>query len=196
MPRVLVIDNFDSFTYMLVDYLKQLGAETMVYLNNKPWCKETIETLNITHCLISPGPHHPKKSGISLNAINDLQGRVPLLGVCLGHQALAWHDGARITTAPSIEHGKSSSIYHQQQGLFSGLPSPIRVTRYHSLAIDPNTLPSCWQVTARSNDGVIMAIKHQRFNAQGVQFHPESIATEYGLAMLQQFLAHDSAIDW
>lgn len=196
MPRVLVIDNFDSFTYMLIDYLQQLGAETIVYLNNKPWCKQNIDALNITHCLISPGPHHPSQSGCSLNAIKDLIGHVPILGVCLGHQALAWQSGAQIMTAPSIEHGKTCHIQHQQQGIFAGLPTPIRVTRYHSLIIDPSTLPSCWMVTARTNNGLIMAIKHQSLNAEGVQFHPESTATEHGLAMMQRFLSQNNAINW
>ena len=187
---VLVIDNYDSFTWNLVQYLQQLGTEVVVRRNDE--CSlAALVALAPSHLLISPGPGRPEDSCLSLAAIRHFAGRIPLLGVCLGHQALAWLAGGRIVQAPTIMHGKTSTIHHHGQDLFRGLASPLTVARYHSLAVDAATLPEPWQITARSDEAepVVMAIRHRQAPLFGVQFHPEAILSEGGLLLLANFLA-------
>lgn len=181
MKRILVIDNYDSFTYNLVQLVgimveKLWGGEVLVYRNDEIVLKE-IEGLNPSHIIISPGPCTPNEAGISIELIKEYAGRVPILGVCLGHQCMAQAFGGRIVKAKRLMHGKVSQIYHDGKGVFQGLPNPFSAMRYHSLAVDPGTLPAEFEVTARSEDGEIMGIRHRRYPLEGVQFHPESIGT-------------------
>ncbi len=189
-PLVLVIDNYDSFTWNLVQYLQQLGADVLVRRNDECPLAELI-ALAPSHLLISPGPGRPEDSALSLAAIRHFAGRIPLLGVCLGHQALAWLAGGRIMQAPTIMHGKTSVIHHQGRDLFRGLANPLTVARYHSLAVDAASLAPCWQINAYSDepDPVVMAMRHQHAPLFGVQFHPEAILSEAGLELLANFLA-------
>ena len=171
---ILLIDNYDSFTWNLYQYFCELGAEVLVRRNDELTLEE-IAALMPEKIVISPGPCTPNESGISLAVIARYAGQVPLLGVCLGHQAIAQVFGATIVRAAKVMHGKTSPIYHNGQGVFQGLNNPLTVTRYHSLLIDPATLPECFEVTARSESGEIMAIRHREWDLEGVQFHPESI---------------------
>lgn len=182
---ILIIDNYDSFTYILADYFKQLGQSVCVKLHDQITFTE-IEQIAPSHLVISPGPKRPEDAGISMAAIVQYYQKLPILGVCLGHQCLAAAFGGKIITAPKIIHGKTSLISHQQQGLFQGLPSPFNATRYHSLAVERESLPDCFAVDAWVDD-TIMAIRHHAFPLFGVQFHPEAILTEYGLHLLQNF---------
>lgn len=184
---LLLIDNYDSFTWNLYQYFCELGAEVVVKRNDAITLSE-IAQLAPDKLVISPGPCTPNEAGISLAAIREFAGHIPLLGVCLGHQAIAQAFGARIIRAPQVMHGKTSSIVHDQQGLFSGLNNPLTVTRYHSLIIDQPTLPEVFNVSAWSPDGEIMAISHRRLPIYGVQFHPESILSEQGHDLLRNFL--------
>lgn len=187
---VLVIDNYDSFTWNLVQYLQQLGADVVVRRNDE--CPlAALEALSPSHLLISPGPGRPEDAGLSLAAIRHFGGRIPLLGVCLGHQALAWLAGGRIIQAPTVMHGKTSVIHHHGRDLFHGLAAPLTVARYHSLAVDAASLPACWQISAYSDEPepVVMAMRHQHAPLFGVQFHPEAILSEGGLPLLANFLA-------
>ena len=174
---ILLIDNYDSFTWNLYQYFCELGAEVLVRRNDELTLEE-IAALMPEKIVISPGPCTPNESGISLAVIARYAGQVPLLGVCLGHQAIAQVFGATIVRAAKVMHGKTSPIYHNGQGVFQGLNNPLTVTRYHSLLIDPATLPECFEVTARSESGEIMAIRHREWDLEGVQFHPESILSE------------------
>lgn len=174
---ILLIDNYDSFTWNLYQYFCELGAEVLVRRNDE-LALEEIAALMPEKIVISPGPCTPNESGISLAVIARYAGQVPLLGVCLGHQAIAQVFGATIVRAAKVMHGKTSPIYHNGQGVFQGLNNPLTVTRYHSLLIDPATLPECFEVTARSESGEIMAIRHREWDLEGVQFHPESILSE------------------
>ncbi len=182
-----MIDNYDSFTYNLVHYLEELGAPVEVHLNDKITLAK-IAKMRPATIILSPGPKTPNEGGICLDAIEKFAGKVPILGICLGHQAIGQVFGARVIRAPALMHGRLSDIHHDGKGLFQGLPSPYRATRYHSLTLDPGTFPGCLEVTAKTEDGVIMGLKHKDLPLWGVQFHPESLLTEHGHALLQNFL--------
>ena len=185
--RLLVIDNYDSFTYTLVQYFGELGTECEVVRNDlKPL--DEIEAGAFDGLVLSPGPCTPDQSGISLPAVAKWAGVKPLFGVCLGHQCIGQSFGARITRADRIMHGKTSPVRHEQEDLFKGLPDPLIATRYHSLLIEPESLPECLLVTARTDEGEIMGIRHRELPIWGVQFHPESLATEKGIMILKNFL--------
>ena len=184
---LLMIDNYDSFTYNLVQYFAELGADVLVYRNDEITV-EQIEKLNPQHLVVSPGPCTPNEAGISVAAIKHFAGKVPLLGVCLGHQSIGQAFGGRIIHAKTLMHGKTSQIRHNGNSVFTGLPSPFTATRYHSLVIERETLPDCLEVTAWTDDGEIMGVRHKTLPVHGVQFHPESILTEYGHDMLRNFL--------
>ncbi len=184
---ILLIDNYDSFVYNLSRYLVELGCETEVVRNDRLTVEEVVQ-LQPAAIVLSPGPGIPESAGICLPLIQTLGDRIPMLGVCLGHQALAVAAGAKIIRAPEPFHGRTSMIEHHGKSLFTGLPQPLRVMRYHSLIVDESTLPSEWLVTARTADGIVMAMEHRHHPLFGVQFHPESILTEGGYQMLHQFL--------
>ena len=184
---LFMLDNYDSFTYNLVQYIEELGVPVQVARNNHCTVAD-IEELNPDYICISPGPSNPDHAGISLEVIQHFAGKIPLLGVCLGHQAIAQAFGGRIIHAKEVMHGKVSAISHNNSDVFQGLPNPLTVTRYHSLAVDPTTLPDCLTVTAQTNDGEIMGLCHKEFAISGVQFHPESILSECGKELLQNFL--------
>lgn len=184
---ILLIDNYDSFTWNLYQYFCELGADVEVRRNDELTLAE-IEMLAPQKIVISPGPCTPDESGISLEVIAHYAGKLPILGVCLGHQAIAQAFGATIVCAAKVMHGKTSPITHSGRGVFSGLNNPLTVTRYHSLVIDPSTLPDCFEVTARSENGEIMGIRHKAWDLEGVQFHPESILSEQGHQLLENFL--------
>ncbi|MGU3525576.1 aminodeoxychorismate synthase component 2 [Enterobacteriaceae bacterium C23F] len=184
---ILLIDNYDSFTWNLYQYFCELGAEVLVRRNDEVTLDE-IAALAPAKIVISPGPCTPDESGISLEVIRHFAGKTPILGVCLGHQAIAQVFGATIVRAAKVMHGKTSPITHNGQGVFSGLNNPLTVTRYHSLVIDPPTLPDCFTITARSETDEIMGIRHREWDLEGVQFHPESILSEQGHALLENFL--------
>ena len=186
--KVLVIDNYDSFVYNLVQYLGELGAEPLVHRHDA-LTLDQVEALNIDAVLISPGPGRPEDAGVSTSVIQWAAGRVPLLGVCLGHQAIGAAWGGQVVRAPEIMHGKTSFIEHQEKGVFAGLPSPLKATRYHSLIVDRDTLPDELEITATSSDGLIMGLRHKEHAIEGVQFHPEAILTESGHQLLANFLA-------
>ena len=186
--KVLVIDNYDSFVYNLVQYLGELGAEPLVHRHDA-LTLDQVEALNIDAVLISPGPGRPEDAGVSTSVIQWAAGRVPLLGVCLGHQAIGAAWGGQVVRSPEIMHGKTSFIEHQEKGVFAGLPSPLKATRYHSLIVDRDTLPDELEITATSSDGLIMGLRHKEHAIEGVQFHPESILTESGHQLLANFLA-------
>jgi anthranilate synthase/aminodeoxychorismate synthase-like glutamine amidotransferase len=184
---ILVIDNYDSFTYNLVQYLGELGAKITVKRNDEITVEEA-RALKPSHILLSPGPCSPKEAGISVALIQKLAGEVPILGVCLGHQSIGYAYGGDIIRAKELMHGKTSQIRHDGKGVFAGLPNPIRATRYHSLAIARETLPKELIVTAESEDGEIMGVRHRSLPLEGVQFHPESILSESGRELLRNFL--------
>ena len=184
---IYVVDNYDSFTYNLVQYLGELGAEVEVARNDAT-TPEQIAARRPRAVLLSPGPCTPDQAGITLAVIERFAGRLPLLGVCLGHQAIGQHFGGRIVRAPRIVHGKTSPIHHDGRGVFRGLPEPFDATRYHSLVIDPDTVPACLEVTARTEEGEIMGVRHRTMAIEGVQFHPESILTVSGKQLLGNFL--------
>lgn len=184
---ILLIDNYDSFTWNLYQYFCELGAEVQVRRNDELTLEEII-ALAPAKIVISPGPCTPDESGVSLEVIRHFSGNTPILGVCLGHQAIAQVFGATIVRAARVMHGKTSPISHRGQGVFRGLNNPLTVIRYHSLLIDPPTLPECFEVTARSQEGEIMGIRHREFDLEGVQFHPESILSEQGHQLLANFL--------
>ena len=184
---LLMIDNYDSFTYNLVQYLGELGAEVHVVRNDEV-SVEQARALNPAHVVISPGPCSPGEAGISVDAIRAFAGKVPLLGVCLGHQAIGAAFGGKVVHARTLMHGKTSRIEHSGTGVFAGLPSPFIATRYHSLSISRDGLPECLEVTAWTEDGEIMGVRHRTLAVEGVQFHPESILSEHGRALLKNFL--------
>jgi len=185
---LLLLDNYDSFTYNLYHYLGELGARAEVWRNDALSVEQAL-ALGPNAIVISPGPCDPDRAGISLELVRAAAQVCPVLGVCLGHQAIAQAFGGRIVRAPSIMHGKLSAIEHGGAGLFEGLPSPFTATRYHSLIAEPESLPACLEVTARTADGVIMGLAHRELPVFGVQFHPESIETEHGHRLLRNFLA-------
>jgi anthranilate synthase/aminodeoxychorismate synthase-like glutamine amidotransferase len=182
-----MIDNYDSFTYNLVQYLGQLGAEVRVFRNDQIDVPG-LERLDMTHLVVSPGPCSPSEAGISLAAIRHFAGKVPILGVCLGHQAIGQAFGGRVVRAPRLMHGKTSLIYHDGKDVFQGVPSPFEAIRYHSLIVERESLPDCLQVSAQTAVGEIMGLRHRELAIFGVQFHPESILTDEGLHILQNFL--------
>ncbi|AIE07428.1 Para-aminobenzoate synthase [Salmonella enterica subsp. enterica serovar Typhimurium] len=184
---ILLIDNYDSFTWNLYQYFCELGAEVQVRRNDALTLAH-IDALNPQKIVISPGPCTPNDAGISLAVIRHYAGRIPMLGVCLGHQAMAQAFGASVVRAAKVMHGKTSPVTHNGQGVFRGLPSPLTVTRYHSLIVDPATLPECFEITAWSETQEIMGIRHREWDLEGVQFHPESILSEQGHALLKNFL--------
>ncbi|TFW24513.1 aminodeoxychorismate/anthranilate synthase component II [Massilia arenosa] len=184
---LLMIDNYDSFTYNIVQYFGELGEDVRTVRNDEITIAE-IEALNPDRICISPGPKTPTEAGISLQVLQHFKGKKPILGVCLGHQAIGQVFGGRVVRAKQVMHGKTSAIAHTGVGVFTGLPSPFTVIRYHSLAIDRASLPDCLEVTAWTDDGEIMGVRHKEFDIEGVQFHPESILSEHGHAMLKNFL--------
>ena len=185
--RVLLIDNYDSFTYNLYQYLCELGASVTVVRNDAITVEE-VRALAPDFIVISPGPGVPRDAGISVDLVRALGSKTPILGVCLGHQAIAEAYGGVVTRAPELMHGKASQIHHDRKGVFEGLPSPFSAIRYHSLCAAPEAMPDTLQVTARSDSGVIMALRHRQYPVHGVQFHPESILTEHGKALLKNFI--------
>lgn len=186
-PRVLVVDNYDSFVYNLVQYLGELGADPLVHRHDSLTVDEA-EALEPDAVLISPGPGRPEDAGISNDLILRMAGRVPVLGVCLGHQCIGQVFGGDVVRAPNVMHGKTSMVDHAEVGIFAGLPNPMEATRYHSLVVDAATVPDVLEVTATSDDGLVMGLRHREFAVEGVQFHPESILTRAGKPMLQNFL--------
>jgi len=184
---LLVIDNYDSFTWNLVQYFGELGEDVRVFRNDEITV-EQIAALKPDRLVVSPGPCSPAEAGISVAAIRTFAGKVPLLGVCLGHQSIGAAFGGRIVHARQLMHGKTSPVRHADKGIFRGLPNPFTATRYHSLAIERETLPACLEVTAWTDDGEIMGVRHKDFQLEGVQFHPESIRSEHGHRLLQNFL--------
>jgi anthranilate synthase component II len=183
---VVVIDNYDSFTYNLVQYLGELGCELQVFRNDQVSLGE-IRELKPSHIVISPGPGDPNDGGISNDVLRELGPTLPILGVCLGHQCMGHVYGGKVTRAPRLMHGKTSAIYHNGKGLFTGVPNPFRATRYHSLIVE-EPLPDSLQVTAFTREGEVMGLRHKEYPVSGVQFHPESILTEHGRRILQNFL--------
>ncbi len=184
---ILVIDNYDSFTYNLVQYVGEIGEEVMVRRNDEIDLK-MIEELQPNHILISPGPCTPNEAGISLELIQHFQGKIPILGVCLGHQAIGQAFGGEVIRAEKLMHGKTSQIFHDGKTIFEGIPSPYTATRYHSLIVRRETLPDCLEISAETAEGEIMGLRHKHFNIEGVQFHPESIITDHGKQLLRNFI--------
>ncbi|ENO79561.1 aminodeoxychorismate/anthranilate synthase component II [Thauera sp. 63] len=184
---LLMIDNYDSFTYNLVQYFGELGATVKVYRNDEITL-EQIEAMKPDQLVISPGPCSPAEAGISVPAIKAFAGKLPILGVCLGHQSIGAAFGGRIVHAQKLMHGKTSPVHHKDVGVFRGLPNPLTCTRYHSLAIERDSLPACLEITAWTDDGEVMGVRHRKLDVEGVQFHPESILTERGHDLLRNFL--------
>jgi len=185
---LLVIDNYDSFTYNLVQYFGQLGVEQKVFRNDQITVEQAL-ALDPDRVMISPGPCSPSEAGVSCEMIRAFAGRKPVLGVCLGHQAIGQVYGGRVVRAPSLMHGKTSPVLHRGTDLFRDLPNPFNATRYHSLVVERETFPSCLEVTAWTEDGLVMGLRHRELPVWGVQFHPESFATEHGLRLLGNFLS-------
>jgi anthranilate synthase component 2 len=185
---VFVLDNYDSFTYNLVQYVGECGRECVVRRNDQT-TPEDIESLRPSHILISPGPCTPVEAGVSIDVIRHFAGKVPVLGVCLGHQAIGEAFGGKVVRAPKLMHGKTSAVTHDNKTIFKGVPSPMIATRYHSLIVEEKSLPSVLEVSARSGDGTIMGLRHKTMRVEGVQFHPESILTEHGRQLIRNFLA-------
>jgi anthranilate synthase component 2 len=184
---LLMIDNYDSFTYNIVQYFGELGEDVRTVRNDEISLAQ-IADLNPDRICVSPGPKSPKDAGVSVDVLREFAGKKPILGVCLGHQAIGEAFGGKIIRAKQVMHGKTSKIAHTGEGVFKGLPSPFTVIRYHSLAIERASLPACLEVTAWTDDGEIMGVRHKEFDIEGVQFHPESILSEHGHAMLKNFL--------
>jgi anthranilate synthase/aminodeoxychorismate synthase-like glutamine amidotransferase len=186
---ILIIDNYDSFTYNLVQYLGEMetGREIFVARNDEITVAEILEK-KPGHILISPGPCTPKEAGVSVDVVKKISGKIPILGVCLGHQSIGYAFGGDIVRAKKLMHGKTSQISHDGKGVFKRLPNPFKATRYHSLVIKRETLPDCLKITAESEDGEIMGVRHKSLAVEGVQFHPESILTEFGKVLLRNFI--------
>jgi anthranilate synthase/aminodeoxychorismate synthase-like glutamine amidotransferase len=184
---LLVIDNYDSFTYNLVQYFGQLGVEQKVFRNDQITVEEAL-ALNPDRVMISPGPCSPVEAGVSCPMIQAFAGKKPLLGVCLGHQAIGHVFGGKVVRAPNLMHGKTSPVFHNNTDVFKGLPSPFNATRYHSLVVERDSFPKSLEITAWTDDGLVMGLRHRELPIWGVQFHPESYATEHGLKLLENFL--------
>jgi para-aminobenzoate synthetase component 2 len=189
MARILVVDNYDSFVYNLVQYLAQIGAEVEVWRNDDPRFADPDWVAGFDGVLLSPGPGTPEEAGVCIDVVRDQAGRVPIFGVCLGLQSMAVAYGGVVGRAPELLHGKSSLVHHDGRGVFAGLPNPFTATRYHSLALQPDTLPDELEVSARTDSGVIMALRHRTLAVESVQFHPESVLTEGGYQLLANWLA-------
>lgn len=187
MARILVIDNYDSFVYNLVQYLGELGAEPIVVRNDELTVEDAV-AVNPDGVLLSPGPGRPEDAGILCSAITAFAGKAPVFGVCLGHQAIGHVFGGKVVRAPELVHGKTSMITHEGLGVFAGLDSPLAATRYHSLVVERESLPSSLEVTASTSDGMIMGMRHREFDVEGVQFHPESVLTQHGHDLVKNFL--------
>lgn len=185
---ILVIDNYDSFTYNLVQYIGEIGAEVAVYRNDEINLKD-IKKLNPSHIILSPGPKRPEDSKICIDTIKRFMGKIPILGVCLGHQTIGYVFGSKIINAPEILHGKLSDIYHDDKTIFKGIKNPFKATRYHSLAVDRNNLSKELEISAKTKDGTIMGLRHKKYLIEGVQFHPESFLTEGGKKLLKNFIS-------
>ena len=185
---LLLIDNYDSFTYNLLHYLGELGAEVVVKRNDALGAEEAM-ALGIEGLVFSPGPCDPDQAGICLELIEKAAGRLPMLGVCLGHQAIGQAFGGKVVRGPAPMHGKLSDTFHNGHGMFEGIPSPFRATRYHSLILERDSLPDCLEITAETGDGIVMGLAHRELPVYGVQFHPESIASEHGHQVLKNFLS-------
>ena len=186
---LFMIDNYDSFTYNLVQYFGELGQDVKVYRNDQVTVGE-IENLAPDHIVISPGPCTPNEAGVSIDVIKAFAGKKPILGVCLGHQAMGQAFGGKIVHAKELMHGKTSMVHHKGEGVFKGLPSPFEATRYHSLVVERESLPDCLAITAWTDDGEIMGLRHKEYVVEGVQFHPESILSEHGHDLLRNFLSY------
>jgi len=186
---LIMIDNYDSFTYNLVQYFGELDQDVKVFRNDQVTVGE-IEALNPDHVVISPGPCTPNEAGVSIDVIKAFAGKRPVLGVCLGHQAIGQAFGGKIVHAKELMHGKTSMVHHNGEGVFKGLPTPFEATRYHSLVIERESLPDCLAITAWTDDGEIMGVRHKEFAVEGVQFHPESILSEHGHDLLRNFLSY------
>ena len=184
---LVVIDNYDSFTYNLVQYLGELGQDIVVFRNDKCTIKD-IEAKRPNHIVISPGPGRPSDAGVSADVVRHFYKKVPILGVCLGHQVISEIFGGKITYAPTLMHGKTSDVKHYGKTVFCNIPNPFVATRYHSLVLDPETMPDELELTAQTDDGVIMGVRHKKYPLEGIQFHPESILTENGKDILRNFL--------
>jgi anthranilate synthase/aminodeoxychorismate synthase-like glutamine amidotransferase len=184
---VLMIDNYDSFTFNLVQYLGELGAEVRVFRNDE-LTVEAIEKLAPSHVVLSPGPCTPNEAGITLETIERLAGRIPILGVCLGHQAIGQAFGGKVVRAVQVMHGKTSRVRHDENGVFKKIPNGFVATRYHSLAVERASLPACLEISAESEDGEIMGLRHRSLAVEGVQFHPEALLTEHGHQLLKNFI--------
>ena len=185
--KVLMIDNYDSFTYNLVHYIEELGPKVTIKRNDNVTIKE-ISKINPDLIFIYPGPCSPKQAGISVELIKKIAGKIPIFGVCLGHQSIGYAFGAKIIKAKELLHGKTSDIYHNNKGTYKGLPNPFKATRYHSLIIDKKTLSKDFLITSKTKDGIIMGIKHKTLDLEGVQFHPESILTTFGKKLIENAL--------
>ena len=191
-PRVLVIDNYDSFVYNLVQYLGELGADPIVHRCDALTLEQIVD-LDPDGVLISPGPGRPEDAGLSNAVIEHFAGKRPVFGVCLGHQCIGQVFGGDVVRAPEVMHGKTSFIRHEDVGVFAGLPNPLEATRYHSLVVEADSVPDALEVTARTEDGVVMGLRHRELDVEGVQFHPESILTEHGRQLLRTFLVRAGA---
>jgi len=187
MKRVVVVDNYDSFTYNLVQYVMSLGVDCDVRLNDRTTSAE-LASAGAAGILLSPGPGTPDDAGVTLDVIRDHAGKIPIFGVCLGHQSIGQAFGGTVLRAPELMHGKTSDISHDGKTIFRGLPSPFRATRYHSLIVEEKTLPDCLEVTARAPHGEIMGLRHKTHAVEGVQFHPESILTEHGMRLIENWV--------
>ena len=186
--KVLVVDNYDSFTYNLVQYVLGIGAETSVYLNDRITVEQIAE-LAPNGLLLSPGPGTPDDAGVTLSVIREFAGKIPIFGVCLGHQSIGQSFGGNIIRAPRLMHGKTSMVEHDGKGVFKGMPNPFEATRYHSLVIEESSMPECLEISARTTDGEIMAVRHRSLPVEGVQFHPESFLTEQGMRIIANWIA-------
>ncbi len=184
---LVMIDNYDSFTYNLVQYLGELGQEVKVYRNDEITLGE-LDTLSPDYLVISPGPCTPNEAGICIESVKRFSGKIPILGVCLGHQSIGQAFGGKVVRAKQLMHGKTSPISHNSGGIFRDIENPFTATRYHSLVVEKESIPDCFEITAWTDDGEIMAIKHRQLAVEGVQFHPESIDTDHGHKLLQNFL--------
>ena len=186
---LLVIDNYDSFTYNLVQYLGELGAEMKIFRNDEITVDQIENELNPERILISPGPGTPDTAGVTLETIDRFAGKVPIFGVCLGHQAIGQHYGGTVSRAPEPVHGKPVQVSHDGKSIFAGVPNDFNAGRYHSLIVDRGSMPECLEISAESPDGLVMGLRHKELPVEGVQFHPESILTDHGKLMLKNFLA-------
>jgi anthranilate synthase/aminodeoxychorismate synthase-like glutamine amidotransferase len=185
--QVLVVDNYDSFTYNLVQYVQSLGATTSVYLNDRITVEQVAE-LRPDGLLLSPGPGTPDDAGVTLAVIREFAGKIPIFGVCLGHQSIGQSFGGNVIRAPKLMHGKTSMVEHDGKTLFKGMPNPFEATRYHSLVIEESSMPACLEISARTTDGEIMAVRHKTLPIEGVQFHPESFLTDQGMRLVSNWI--------